>query len=157
MSLEDANSTLPSDLLQAISSPSGGRVVLVLGAGCSTEAPTSLPLTSDLSAQCYRQLVDDGILGEGEVDDPCDLSAIAEAIFQKTGHQHALIERFPQDEFRQAEPNEGYLIMAALLMEGAIADALTLNFDLAARSALAHLGARASVSTVRGPEEAPKN
>ena len=45
------------------------------------------------------------------------------------------------------------LIMAALLMEGAIGDALTLNFDLAARSALSHLGARENVSVVRGPEE----
>ena len=153
MNQEVSNSTLPSKLLQAISSPSGGRVVLVLGAGCSKEEPTGLPLAGDLSAQCYRKLVDDGILVEGEVGDLYDLSAVAEAVVQKTGSQGALIERFPKGEFRQAEPNEGYLILAALLIEGAIADALTLNFDLAARSALANLGAGANVSTVRGPED----
>ena len=153
MNLDGANSTLPSNLLQAISSPSGGRVVLVLGAGCSKEEPTSLPLAGELSAQCYRKLVDDNILAEGEVNDQSDLSAVAEAVVQKTGKQSALIERFPQGDFRQAEPNEGYLIMAALLIEGAIADALTLNFDFAARSALAQLGAGSSVSTIRGPEE----
>ncbi len=43
--------------------------------------------------------------------------------------------------------------MAALLLEGAVADALTLNFDLAARTALAELGAGVSVSTIRGPDE----
>lgn len=150
---EGSISTLPSNLLQAISSPSGGRVVLVLGAGCSREEPTSLPLAGELSAQCYRKLVDDGILTEGEVSDLYDLSAVAEAVVQKTGNQNALIERFPQGDFRQAEPNEGYLIMAALLIEGAIADALTLNFDFAARSALSQLGAGSSVSTIRGPEE----
>ena len=153
MNREAANSKLPSDLLQAISSPNGGRVVLVLGAGCSKEDPTCLPLTGELSAECYRRLVDDGVLDADEVCDPYDLSAVAEAVFQKTKGQSALIERFPQGDFKQAEPNEGYLIMAALLIEGAIGDALTLNFDLAARSALAHLGAGASVSTVRGPEE----
>ena len=152
MNQDSAAAGLPPHLLQAISSPAGGRVVLVLGAGCSNEEPTGLPLSGELSARCHRKLIANRILANGEVDDPCDLSAVAETVFQKTGSQSALIECFPPGEFRQAEPNEGYLIMAALLIEGA-ADVLTLNFDLAAHSALALLGARGSVSTIRGPEQ----
>ncbi len=146
-------SELPPDLLWAISTQGGGKVVLVLGAGCSNEEPTCLPLSGELSARCLRKLVQDGILEIGDVDDPRDLSSVAEAVFQKTGSQRALVERFPPGEFKQAEPNEGYRIMAALLIEGAIADVLTLNFDLAARSALTSLGASPNVSTIRGPEE----
>ena len=126
---------------------------MVLGAGCSNEAPTSLPLSGDLSEECHRKLVEDGILGEGEVGNRRDLSAVAEAVFCKTGSQSDLVKRFPPDSFRHAEPNEGYLIMAALLLEGALADTLTLNFDFAARTALANLGARERVSTLRGPED----
>ena len=146
-------SALPPNLLQAISPPNSGRVVLVLGAGCSAEDPTGLPLAGDLSAECCRRLVADGILAKGEVDDHRDLSAVAEAVYKKTGGQHELVNRFPPAAFRQAEPNEGYLILAALLVEGVLADTLTLNFDLTARTALATLGTKARVSTVRGPEE----
>ena len=153
MSLNSAIPTLPPSLLHAISSPGGGRVVLVLGAGCSNEEPTSLPLSGDLSEECHRKLVADGILKEGEVDDRRDLSAVAEAVVCRTGSQSALIERFPPDKFRYAEPNEGYLIMAALFLEGALADTLTLNFDSAARTALGRLGAGERVSTIRGPED----
>ena len=45
------------------------------------------------------------------------------------------------------------MTMAALLLEGALADAMTLNFDCAARTALALLGAESSVSVIRGPED----
>ena len=132
--------TLPSDLLHAISDLSGGRVVLVLGAGCSNEQPTSLPLSSSLSEECHRKLVADGILKEGEVKNRRDLSAVAEAVVRETGSQRDLIDRFPPDAFRYARPNDGYVIMAALLLEGMIADTLTLNFDFAARTALGQLG-----------------
>ena len=152
MNGESTIAQLPPNLLSAISSPSGGRVVLVLGAGCSSEEPTSLPLAGDLSAECHRKLVADRVLDEGEVDNRRDLSAVAEAVFRKTRSQRDLIERFPPGDFKHAKPNEGYLIMAALLLEGSIANALTLNFDLAATAALAILGAGASVSTIRGPE-----
>lgn len=152
-SLDNNIPTLPPSLLHAISSPGGGRVVLVLGSGCSNETPTSLPLSGDLSEECHRKLVEDGILEDGEVCNKRDLSAVAEAVFCKTGSQSSLVERFPPDSFRHAEPNEGYLIMAALLLEGVLADALTLNFDFAARTALGQLGARERVSTIRGPED----
>ena len=152
MSQETGQPTMPSELLRAISSPQGGRVVLVLGAGCSYEEPTALPLSGDLSKRCYRKLVDDGVLTCGDVDNPYDLSAVAKAVVRKRDSQRELIERFPPGDFRQAEPNEGYLIMAALLLEGALADTLTLNFDHAARSALSRIGARNEVATITGPD-----
>ena len=127
--------------------------MLVLGAGCSSEHPTSLPLAGDLSEACFRQLVDDRVLCPGDVNNIRDLSAVAEAVVEKTGSQRDLVDRFPAGDFRSAEPNSGYLTMAALLLEGALRDALTLNFDSAARTALAQLGARASVSIIRGPRD----
>ena len=153
MNGEENIETLPSNLLEAISSKGGGRVTLVLGAGCSNEEPTSLPLASDLSEESHRKLVADHILRPGEVIDPRDLSAVAEAVFEKTGSQQDLTNRFPMGAFRLAAPNEGYLIMAALLIEGALSDTLTLNFDHAALTALANLGAGPKVSTVMGPGE----
>lgn len=144
---------LPTSLLGAIAAQDGGRVVLVLGAGCSNENPTSLPLSGDLSEECHRRLVEDRILEEGDVGNNRDLSAVAEAVVCRTGSQRDLVERFPPDAFRFVKPNDGYVIMAALLLEGVIADAMTLNFDFAARTALGDLGARGRVSTVRGPED----
>ena len=126
--------------------------MLVLGAGCSKEEPTSLPLSGDLSEECYRQLLADGILEGSDVSDPRDLSAVADAVFRKTGSQKELVNRFPPENFMNAPANEGYRIMAALFLEGALTNALTLNFDSAARHALADLAAGARVSTVRGPE-----
>ena len=125
----------------------------MLGAGCSHEEPTSLPPSGHLSEECHRQLVADGILDEDEVEDKSDLSAVAEAVVAKTQSQRELVDRFPPDAFRYAKPNDGYVIMAALLLEGVLADALTLNFDFALRTALGELGAGARVSTVRGPED----
>ena len=153
MNPDSAVPTLPPNLLQAISSPSGGRVVLVLGAGCSKEEPTNLPLASELSAECCRRLVADGILSMGEVGDQNDLSAVADAVFLKEGSQRKLIELFPKDAFRHAKPNEGHLIMVALLLEGALSDILTLNFDHAARAAMADLGAGMEISEIRGPDD----
>ena len=145
--------SLPPSLLHAVSSAGGGRIVLVLGAGCSNEGPTSLPLSGDLSEDCHRRLILDGVLEDGEVADRRDLSAVAEAVFCRTGSQRDLIERFPPDQFRHAEPNEGYLLMAAMFLEGALADVLTLNFDSAARTALGRLGVESHVSTIRRPED----
>ena len=144
---------LPAPLLNAISSTSGGRVSLVIGAGCSSEEPTNLPLSGDLAAECHRKLIYEGVLIDGEVEDKRDLSSIAEVVFQKTNSQRELVERFPQEAFRNAQANDGYLNMAALFLERALLNTLTLNFDFAARSALAMLGAGETISTVKGPED----
>ena len=142
---------LPAGLLAAISAPGGSRVVLVLGAGCSVEGPTGLPLAHDLAKRCHQSLVSNLVLRDGEVNEPENLSALAEAVVAKTGGQQALVDLFRPDSFRNAEPNEGYCIAAAFLLEGAVSTVLTLNFDLAANAALTQLSAQDSVQTIRGP------
>lgn len=61
---------LPPELLQAVSSPGGGKVALVLGAGCSVEPPTNIPVSSVCSTEIHRLLVADGILQKGDCADP---------------------------------------------------------------------------------------
>ena len=117
------------------------------------ESPTNLKTARSLAADCHHQLVLNGVLEDGEVEDPSDLSGVAGAVFQKMESQQEVVLQFPPDDFRVAQPNTGYLIMGALLLEGAIADVMTLNFDRAATSALAQLGARTDVTTLRGPKD----
>ena len=70
MSAEPTPSPLPSAILHAISSDGGGRIVLVLGAGCSVEEPTDLPLSGDLSEDCHRRLCADGSPGRQRGQQP---------------------------------------------------------------------------------------
>lgn len=142
----------PSDLLNAISKPEGGQVVLVTGAGCSVEPPTNLPLSKDLSIDIHRRLVEDGILDSGDCDNPQDLSKVTDAVWAKTGHQHEFVRRFPINDFRFAEPNFGHLLAAALLYEQALGCIMTLNFDLAFTNALSALGAR-GINVISKPED----
>jgi hypothetical protein len=151
----DGPAGLPPELLAAISHPGGGRVVLITGAGCSVEAPTSLKLAGDLSTDCHRKLVADGVIEDGACDRPDDLSRVADVVFEVTGSQAPLVERFPPEHLRHAEPNVGHVVAAALLREAAVSSVMTLNFDLAQSSALALSGA-IEVATVRGPEDYQK-
>lgn len=140
---------LPPSLLQAIAHDVGGKVVLVLGAGCSVEE-TDLPLTDVLAQRCCRELIANNVLSRGDCLDENDLSAVADAVFTRTGHQDDLVNTFPPEKFRRAKPNLGYRIAAALLQEGAVSSVMTLNFDLAASTALS--GAR-DVAEVAGPQD----
>src|SRR5688572_17800252 len=106
---------IPPEVLHAIASPEGGRVVLVLGAGCSFEPPTHIPLAKPIALEAYRRLVADSELVEGECTTTNDLSALTEFIKIKFGFQRKLVERLPLTKFRTATPNEGHLAAAALL------------------------------------------
>ena len=146
--------TLPVGLLTAISNPGGGQVALVIGAGCSFEAPTSLPLAGKCSEDAHRKLVDNGVLADGECAVPWDLSALADLIKAKNGGQQAeLVKCLPYNKFKTAKANEGHLIAAALLLEGAVTNIITLNYDLALSNALAALGVGDEVSIVNGPDQ----
>jgi len=136
---------LPPPLLNAISSQTGGLVSIVIGAGCSVESPTEVPLARPLSEEAYRRLIVDGVLNEGDCEDSSDLSALATVVYEKTGSQAALVERIPMDLFRVARPNSGHLILVALMLEGAISHVLSLNFDLAVQNAAAQLGVQIRV------------
>jgi hypothetical protein len=151
-SFEQEQVTLPADLLGAIADLQAGRVALVEGAGCSVEAPTSLPVASQLSAETHRRLTEDHVEGAEDIVDPEDLSAVADAIYQRHHSQRPVVERFPYNQMANAAPNEGYQLAAALLADRALGTILTLNFDLAQKSALAMVGA-SGVTTVRGPED----
>ena len=144
---------VPPELLQNIADEAGGRVVLVIGAGCSKENPTNLELASELAERMYESLLNDHVLEEGDCEDPSDLSLLADAVFEKTGHQRELVGRFPLMEMRLAPPNQGHRLAAALLLEGGVGHILTLNFDLAMTSALTSLGAGVTVSIVSGPSD----
>jgi hypothetical protein len=146
--------TLPARLLQAISSPDRGKIALVVGAGCSVEAPTGIPATRELSLEIHRRLLEDGVLQNGDCSDPGDLSLVADAVFAKTGFQRDVVERLcEQYDLKLATPNDGYLIAAALLCEGTISSVITLNFDLALSHALAELGAGNNVGVIECPDD----
>jgi hypothetical protein len=147
--------TLPPELLQAITDEAGGKVALIVGAGCSLEAPTELPLSRELSEDAYRRLLADHVLEPGDCGDPADLSSVADVVFEKTDGQAQLVSRFPLTRFKNASPNVGYLIAAALLREHAIRDLLNLNFDLAAQHSLSAVNAGSEVGIVRGPQDLP--
>ncbi len=144
---------LPPTLLEAIAAPEGGRVVLIIGAGSSLEQPTCLPLARECSREAHRKLVADGILSNGDCGDPDDLSVVADTVKAKTGGQAQLVRRLPITKFKNAKPNNGHLITAALMLEGAITNVVTLNFDLALNHALSDLAAENEVSIIKGPEE----
>jgi hypothetical protein len=99
-----------------------------------------MPLARQLSIEAHRKLVHEGVLNAGECADPTDLAGLATIVFQKTGSQAALIRQFPVDRMRVARANEGYRMLIALMLEGAVSHVLSLNFDLAPQNAAVELG-----------------
>ncbi len=143
---------LPAELLGAIAHEDGGRVVLVIGAGCSFEAPTNLPLARTCAEEAHRRLVADGVIGDGDCPHAEDLSSVADTVRQASGTQAPLVERLPLTRFRSAEPNEGHRLAAAMMREHAVKAVVTLNFDLALSTALANLGNK-EVMILTGPQD----
>lgn len=138
---------MPPQLFEAVSAPGGGRLTLVLGAGCSKATPTNLPLGSEVAREAHRRLVEDGVLDASECTDPSDLSLLAQVVFQKLGGQIELVKRLPLADFRGAQPNDGYLCAVALLLEGIVKDVIYLNFDLAFSHSIALLGGGRQINT----------
>jgi hypothetical protein len=148
--------SLPPELLQAVSASGGGKITLVVGAGCSFEPPTSLPLAGTCSQECHDRLVANGVLAVGDCTLPSNLSCLADAVVAKTGKQRLLVEQLSQHyELKTASPNDGHLLTAALLREGAIASVVTLNFDLALSTAIGQLGVGDVVGVIDGPDDLP--
>jgi hypothetical protein len=146
-------STLPPDLLAAAAAFGDLRLSLVIGAGCSSEQPTDLALSRELSQRAHERLVDDAVLAAGDCDNPDDLSLLADVVFAKTGSQRELVDRMDPRRLRDAPPNEGYRCAVALMLEGIVRSVVTLNFDLALNHALAEVGAAGRISTLKGPED----
>jgi hypothetical protein len=145
---------LPAELLQAVSAPGGGKITLIVGAGCSFEAPTAIPLAGTCSQQSHDRLVADGVLVNGDCTTPWNLSCLADAVVAKRGKQRLLVEQLCQHyALKAASPNEGHLLTAALLREGVIASVVTLNFDLALSTAIGQLGVGDTVGIIDGPDD----
>lgn len=123
---------------------------MVIGAGCSIEAPTAIPLARTLAREAERQLVLNGRLTPGQCDDPNDLAGLATLVHQITGGQSELVQCFPLNKMRLARANNGYKILVALMAEGAIGHVLSLNFDLAVQHAAAELGVEIVTITSSG-------
>jgi hypothetical protein len=136
---------IPPNLLSAVSAVGGSRLAVVIGAGCSIEPPTSMPLSRDLSSDAHRKLILENTIIAGECADPTDLSALATLVFHKTGSQEALVRQFPINAMRMARANEGYRLLIALLLEGVVSHVLSLNFDLAPQNAAVDLGETVTV------------
>jgi len=132
--------TIPAELLQSLAAPGGGQVALVIGAGCSVDHPTSIPLAGDLAEEVERQLVLNGRLQADQCPNPRDLAALASLVFQICNNQVELVRCFPIQRMRLARANLGYKLLVALMAEGAISHVLSLNFDLAIQNAAAELG-----------------
>lgn len=143
---------LPAELNHAVAAQGGGRLALILGAGCSVELPTGVPVARVCSQAIHDELVADGFLTLGECNKPDDLSVLADLVFQKAGTQEPLVTRLRQRYQLHAKmPNEGYLIVAALLAERAIASVVTLNYDVSMTTAVATLACGDSVGIIEGP------
>lgn len=113
---------------------------MVIGAGCSVEPPTSMPLARALSVSTNHRLELDGVLVKGECEDPQDLAKLTSLVFSKTGNQEDVVTRFPLNAFKAASPNNGYKLLVALMIERCISYVLSLNFDLAVQNSAAELG-----------------
>ena len=143
---------VPPDVLGAASDPVGGKWVLVIGAGCSVDPPTSLQTAAVCAREAHRRLRSDGVLSQ-DCDNPDDLSVVADAVFAETGGQQELVAKLPLARFRSASPNQGHYFAAVLLIERSLAGVVTLNFDLAMSTALAKLGSEDAVAIITGPDD----
>lgn len=146
----------PPELLACVSDTSGGRLVIVTGAGSSMDWPTCLRSGAEYSEMAFSALVRDQLLEEGSCDQPRDLSLVADAVFDVYGSQKNLTDRLPRPDWRNASPNEGHRIAAALLIDGLVRAIVTLNYDMAFQAALSELGAPSQVTVAKGPEDHAK-
>ncbi len=135
-----------------VAEPGGGRVTLVIGAGCSVESPTDLPLSADVSQEAHRRLIHDGILST-PCEEPRNLSKVADSVYDEHETQSLLVDRMHMQRFRNVQPNRGHLIAAALMREKVVAGVLTLNYDDAMSQAISRVGGSSEIQEIAGPEQ----
>lgn len=138
--------TIPGPLVAAVNYPAGDQVALVLGAGCSMDAPTNLETAKAYARQAYRDLVAQSVIPANCCDEN-DLGALADAVFKEKGSQKPLVDIL-RPLLSNAAPNEGHKTAAALLAEGIVGLILTLNFDRAMDTAITMIANGAHISIV---------
>lgn len=144
---------LPADLAHHLVQEGGGGVCLVIGAGTSMEAPTSLKSAASYASTAHAELVRQGVLEEDACPRPDDLSQVADSVVAATGSQNALVLRLPRNQFKTARPNRGHLIAVACLLEEAVKGVITLNYDTALIAAITTLGGGETIGILEGPED----
>jgi len=118
------------------------------------DEPTDLESAAVLAEEAYSRLVEEGVLTNDSLDenDRWDLTKVAGAVEAETGSQRELTGRLPVTDFINAMCNDGHRIAVALMLEGAVAHVVTLNYDKSMSHALSEMGARDKIQTVWGPE-----
>ena len=129
------------------------QITLVLGAGCSKAAPTGLPNSEELSLELFASLVGSGDIDAGDVVKPENLSAVADAVWNRAGAQRPLYLAMDPARFRNATPNPGYRCAVALMLEGVVGTIVTLNFDLALSNTVAPLNVGGEIAVLKAPED----
>jgi SIR2-like domain len=143
--------TIPPSLIAAVTRPGGDQIALVLGAGCSMDAPTNLETAGAYARRAYRELVARGLIPAGCCDEN-DLGALGDAVFDEQGSQKHLVDIL-RPLLSNAAPNDGHKIAAALLVEGIVGLILTLNFDRAMDIAMAMIAGGANITIVHEAED----
>ena len=106
-----------------------GTLVICGGAGLSKGDPTALPLGSELAELVHASLR--ARLGDGPLAaaDPTDLLSVADTVEGLPGGeallQTALLEAA---DYTVAEPNYGHIVLALLLLDGAV-EVMVTNYD----------------------------
>ncbi len=140
---------IPPELMAAAATPGGERICIIVGAGCSYDTPTRLPLSKELSRQAHEQLVADGVLASDDCADPEDLAALADAVYRVKNRQFELVTRLDPERLRHARPNQGYMLSIAMMLEGVVRTVISLNYDLALSHSAAAVGASNRVSSIK--------
>lgn len=145
-------SPLPPDLSGDFADLGGGKVTLVIGAGCSFESPTDLPLSAEVSREAHDRLIHDGELSS-PCEEPENLSKVADTVYEEHSTQKPLVDRMRIQRFINVQPNRGHLIAAALMRERVIAGVVTLNYDHAMSQAIGRVGGSEEIREISGPEQ----
>ena len=143
---------LSNELKAALERVNEQGIVLVIGAGSSLDDPTGLELGGHYSELAHRALSRRGVIVPQP--NPRDLSELADAVVTATGAQDQLVAELPIQRMRLASPNLGHVIAAALQADGFVRSILTLNYDTAMASAIAHLGV-SDVHVIERREDLP--
>jgi hypothetical protein len=137
---------VPGPLVAAVTSAAEDQLSLVLGAGCSMDAPTDLESAGSYARRCHDDLVLQGVIKDGCCD-KSDLGALADAVFDAAKSQKPLVDIL-RPILANAQPNEGHKIAAALMAEHIVGLILTLNFDRAMSTAIAMIAPHANITIV---------
>ncbi len=149
--MAQSNVQLPSQLLHAAAARHR-RVAIVVGAGCSLEAPLISTCQGPTRSQHMMHSSGTMSLSPRNASRLRTCQCSASTVHGKLGRQSEVVDRLPVNQFKFARANKGYLLAAALLLEGAVSCVMTLNYDLALSDAVRQLEGHADIFEISGAE-----